>query len=81
MFKLLDVRPLSDFKRSQAELLQHLKATGRPLLLTLNGRAEVVIQDAASYQVLLERAGIQSGVQADGEGAPRSTRHKSSKRR
>jgi PHD/YefM family antitoxin component YafN of YafNO toxin-antitoxin module len=56
MFDLSDVRPLSDFKRSRTELLQHLKATRRPLLLTLNGRAEVVIQDAASYQALLEQA-------------------------
>jgi prevent-host-death family protein len=56
VFHLSDVRPLSDFKRSQTELLRHLKTTRRPLLLTLNGRAEVVIQDAESYQRLLEQA-------------------------
>jgi prevent-host-death family protein len=75
MFHLSDVRPLSDFKRSQAELLQHLKTTGRPLLLTLNGRAEVVVQDAESYQKLLERAGSR------GENAsPRLTTQRQSKR-
>jgi PHD/YefM family antitoxin component YafN of YafNO toxin-antitoxin module len=65
MFHLSDVRPLSDFKRSQSELLQHLKTTRRPLLLTLNGRAEVVIQDAESYQRLLEQAGGQNAASAD----------------
>ena len=74
MFHLSDVRPLSDFKRSQAELLQHLKTTRRPLLLTLNGRAEVVIQDAESYQTLLERAGVESNtgtaIEVSGLSAP-----------
>jgi PHD/YefM family antitoxin component YafN of YafNO toxin-antitoxin module len=64
MFHLSDVRPLSDFKRSQSELLQHLKTTRRPLLLTLNGRAEVVIQDAAAYQRLLELAAGQNAAAA-----------------
>jgi hypothetical protein len=31
-----------------------LKQTGRPEVLTVNGRAELVVQDAASYQKLLE---------------------------
>lgn len=81
MFHLSDVRPLSDFKRSQAELLQHLKTTRRPLLLTLNGRAEVVIQDAASYQLLLEQVSGESDVPTESEAAPRSTRSKRSGRR
>ena len=50
-----DVQPLSDFKRKSSEVLQQLKRTGRPVLLTLNGRAEVIVQDAGSYQKLLER--------------------------
>jgi hypothetical protein len=79
MFQLSDVRPLSDFKRSQAEILQHLKTTRRPLLLTLNGRAEVVIQDAAAYQKLLDQVGGQSD--ANSETAPRTTRSKSPGRR
>ena len=65
MFHLSDLRPLSDFKRSQVELLQHLKTTRWPLLLKLNGRAEVVIQDAASYQQLLEQADGQIDVRAE----------------
>jgi prevent-host-death family protein len=50
-----DVQPLSDFKRKTSEVLQRLRLTGRPILLTLNGRAEVIVQDAMSYQKLLQR--------------------------
>ena len=50
-----DVHPLSDFKRRTPEFLRRLRAEGRPLLLTLNGRAEVVVLDAASYQKLIDR--------------------------
>lgn len=50
-----DVHPLSDFKRRTPEFLRKLRAEGRPLLLTLNGRAEVVVLDADSYQRLIDR--------------------------
>ncbi len=45
---------LSNFKRNTADFLRQLKKSGSPLVLTVNGRAEVVVQDAASYQRLLE---------------------------
>ena len=50
-----DIRSLSDFKRNTSELLERLKKTGNPLVLTINGKAEVVVQDAEAYQELLER--------------------------
>jgi prevent-host-death family protein len=50
-----DIRSLSDFKRNTSELLERLKATGNPLILTINGKAEVVVQDAEAYQELLDR--------------------------
>ena len=50
-----DIRSLSDFKRKTSELLNRLKQTGHPLVLTINGRAELVVQDAEAYQQLLER--------------------------
>jgi PHD/YefM family antitoxin component YafN of YafNO toxin-antitoxin module len=33
-----------------------LRETGHPVVLTINGKAELVVQDAASFQKLLERA-------------------------
>jgi len=32
-----------------------MKKSRRPLVLTVNGRAELVVQDAESYQQILER--------------------------
>jgi prevent-host-death family protein len=53
-FDVKDIGPLTDFKRSTAKHLRRLKDTGRPQLLTINGRAELVVQDARSYQRLME---------------------------
>jgi prevent-host-death family protein len=49
-----DIHSLSDFKRQTGELLEQLRRTGRPIVLTLNGRAEVVVQEASAYQNLLD---------------------------
>lgn len=55
MIKLKDgIDSLSNFKRNTADFLRKLKKSGDPLVLTINGKAEVVVQDAASYQRLLE---------------------------
>ena len=50
-----DIRSLSDFKRKTTALLDHIKKTRHPLVLTINGRAELVVQDAQAYQDLLDR--------------------------
>src|SRR5690349_2372856 len=47
---------LTKFKRQTAEYLDELRRTGDPLVLTVNGKAEVVVQDAAAYQKLVEAA-------------------------
>jgi len=36
--------------------MERLKKTRRPLILTVNGKAEVVVQDAEAYQRLLDIA-------------------------
>lgn len=51
-----DIRSLSDFKRNTAKFMTKLKASGHPVVLTVNGKAEIVVQDAAGYQRLLELA-------------------------
>jgi PHD/YefM family antitoxin component YafN of YafNO toxin-antitoxin module len=47
---------LSNFKRNTPEFLRKLKETGHPVVLTINGKAELVVQDTASYQKLIELA-------------------------
>ena len=51
-----DIHSLTDFKKRTPEFLQQLKVTGEPVVLTINGKAELVVQDAASYQKLLDLA-------------------------
>jgi prevent-host-death family protein len=51
-----DIHSLSDFKRKTSEFMTRMKESGHPVVLTINGKAELVVQDAASYQRLLESA-------------------------
>ena len=51
-----DIHSLSNFKRNTPEFLRQLKETGQPVVLTINGKAELVVQDAASFQKLIELA-------------------------
>jgi prevent-host-death family protein len=51
-----DIHSLSDFKRKTTDFVARMKKSGQPVVLTVNGKAELVVQDAASYQRLLELA-------------------------
>ncbi|GJM01451.1 MAG: hypothetical protein DHS20C07_31300 [Methyloligella sp.] len=54
MFKMKDIYPVSDFSRKPAEHIKRLKETGQPEILTVNGKAELVIQDAKSYEEMVD---------------------------
>jgi prevent-host-death family protein len=49
-----DIHSLTEFKKNSSEFINQLKQTGEPVVLTINGKAELVVQDAASYQRLRE---------------------------
>ena len=56
MFNIVDgIDTLTNFKRDTARFLKQLRKAKTPVVLTINGKAELVVQDAASYQTLLER--------------------------
>lgn len=59
---------LTNFKRQTADYLRQLHESGSPMVLTVNGKAEVVVQDAAGYQRLVERAESEEAVAAIREG-------------
>ncbi len=63
-----DIHPLTDFKRNTNQFLAQLKDTGHPVVLTINGKAEIVVQDAKSYQRLLDLAERLETIQAVKEG-------------
>src|SRR5713101_507660 len=60
-----DIHSLTDFKRKTTELVAQLKTTGRPLVLTVNGKAELVVQDAASYGTCRSCRGDPEGFGSD----------------
>ena len=55
MIDLHRVHSLTDFLRNHKEHIKRLKAIESPEVLTVNGRAEVVIQGINGYQALLDR--------------------------
>jgi prevent-host-death family protein len=55
MIDLREVRSVTEFQRNLKDYVGRLKENKIPMVLTVNGRAEVVVQDAASYQALLDR--------------------------
>jgi PHD/YefM family antitoxin component YafN of YafNO toxin-antitoxin module len=55
MLDTRQIHPLTDFLRNHKAYVARLKETQLPEVLTVNGRAELVVQDAESYQHLLDR--------------------------
>ena len=76
-----DIRPLTEFKRHTARFLSRLKETGRPAVLTVNGKPELVVMDAQTWQDVQDQleyaravAGIRKGLDQarDGQGVAAS---------
>jgi prevent-host-death family protein len=59
-----DIHPLTDFKRNTSDFMRRMRKSRRPFILTVNGKAELVVQDAESYQKLLERLARFEAVEA-----------------
>jgi prevent-host-death family protein len=60
-----DIHSLTSFRRKSAEFIKQLKKTKRPMVLTVKGKAAAVVQDAESYQRLLDiaaRASEEEGI-------------------
>src|SRR5438876_11314164 len=55
MIKLEDIHSLSDFQRNTKEHVLRLKETGKPAVLTVNGKAELVVLAAEAFQALADK--------------------------
>jgi prevent-host-death family protein len=53
-----DTQAMTTFRRNLAKFMRHLKKTKKPLVLTVNGKAEAVLRDAEAYQRLLDIAAL-----------------------
>jgi prevent-host-death family protein len=71
-----DIHSLTTFKRNSSGLLKQMKKNGRPLVLTVNGKAEAVLLDAAAYQEVASQldavASIRRGLAQARKGTGRS---------
>jgi prevent-host-death family protein len=63
-----DIQSLTTFRRSSSEFLKQLKKTKRPVVLTVNGKAAAVVQDAEAYQRLLDIAARAEDMEAIRQG-------------
>jgi prevent-host-death family protein len=64
-----DIQPMTTFRNNSAEIMAHLKQTKRPVILTINGKAAAVVQDAEAYQHLRDLAALASAAEGIRQGA------------
>jgi prevent-host-death family protein len=76
-----DIQSLTTFRRASGDFMKQLKKTKRPVVLTVNGKAAAVVQDAEAYQRLLDIAasaaaeeGIRQGLDDVAQGRTRPAR-------
>jgi prevent-host-death family protein len=76
-----DIQSLTTFRRCSGDFLKQIKKSKRPVVLTVNGKAAAVVQDAEAYQHLLDLAasvdaaeGIRQGVDDVRKGKIRSAK-------
>ena len=76
-----DIQSLTTFRRRSGDFMKQLKKTKRPVVLTVNGKAAAIVQDAAAYQRLLDIAaradadeGIRQGLEDVKAGRTRPAR-------
>jgi prevent-host-death family protein len=53
MINLDNIHSLTDFKRNASNYVEQVRDTRSPLVLTVNGKAAVIVQDASAFQELL----------------------------
>jgi len=71
---LTNTHSLSEFQRNVKAHLRKLKASGQPVVLTVNGHAEVVIQSAKAYQELLSDQELLGTIRAISRGLQQASR-------
>lgn len=63
MFQSSDIHTVTEFSRKPAEHIKRLSKSKRPEILTVNGKAAVVIQDAETYERMAELADYAESIQ------------------
>ena len=58
MLDAREIYPLSDFQRNARLFIEQMHESHKPIVLTVNGKAAVIMQDADSYQELLDELAL-----------------------
>lgn len=53
-----DIRPASELKKNAEQILDQLHKTGRPVILTVNGKADAVLLDAKIFEKHLKASNL-----------------------
>lgn len=69
-----DIHSLTEFKRKTTVFMRQMKERRRPMVLTVNGKAALIVQDPNSYQELQEAANRFESISAVQEGIAQSRR-------
>ena len=76
-----EVQPLTTFLDKPVDLIRQIKATHRPITLTVEGQPAVILQDPTEYQRLLDLAseadeeeGLRQGLEDIAAGRTRPAR-------
>jgi PHD/YefM family antitoxin component YafN of YafNO toxin-antitoxin module len=72
MINLNNIHSVTDFQRNPKAILAKLRETRSAAVLTVNGRPELVVQDAASYQALIDKVQAAEDMEAIREGLAQS---------
>lgn len=57
-----DIKPVSDFRANAAELIEQVRRSGRPLVLTQRGHSAAVVLGVAEYERMVEEIEVLSDV-------------------
>ena len=64
MFQSSDIHTVTEFSRKPAEHIKRLSESKRPEILTVNGKAAVVVQDAETYEKMATLADYAESIQS-----------------
>jgi len=62
MFSSSDIHTVTEFSRKPAEHIKRLAESKKPEILTVNGKAAVVVQNAESYEKMAALADYADGI-------------------
>jgi len=58
-----DIKPVSDFRANITSIIENIKRTKRPVVLTQHGRSAAVVLDVSEYEKIIEKIELISDIE------------------